>query len=56
MTRPEKKLCSAREFKNSVASLAPLSWRFASVLSPPGGERIEERGFKKAAIVLLKLL
>ena len=42
--------------KNSAAIFAPLSWRFASVLSPPGGERIEERGLEKLAIVLIKLL
>jgi hypothetical protein len=32
-----------------------LSWRFASVLSPPGGERIEARGDGKKVIVLVKI-
>jgi hypothetical protein len=56
------------ELKNTVAIFAPLSWRFASVLSQTeqtrdaplavllGGERIEERGVEKLAIGLVKLL
>jgi hypothetical protein len=49
-------LPSWSELKNTLAIFAPLSWRFASVLSPLGGERIEERGVEKLAIVQVKLL